>query len=481
MNNNIDVDLLESQFGSPLVQDGIDQIAELLNSKAQPDGSDPPDHEPWRTIYTTMTTSILGGVDHNSAWQNAISLYPVDIQFELTKLIQAAMQEIADAQEAAKSRKRIKTKQYLNQFKKLGYSFHLNTCDDSIVVEHNQARQRMDDLLFSQIYRGMADAGNYTQDDTQHCINIDARRNAFHPIRDYLKQLAWDGQPHIETLSNYFVDKDGVFRLWLRRWMIGAVARVFREGAQNAMLVLDGPQNIGKSTFVRWLCPIPGAHVESPIAPDNKDDFLKLITKWIWEVTELGSTVRKSDIEALKGFLTTEYVTVRPPYGRYALHKPALASFVGTINNSGGFLNDPTGSRRFNVCTVTQIDWGYQSLDIHQVWAEAYAAFVSGERWNLSPDEQKLRDSINDSYQVDDPVELAIYRFFEIDNTRLDWWLPTIDIIKILEDPYNGGIRSGSTLSTARAVAQTMAKLGCQKGRKQHGQLRGYTGIRIKP
>lgn len=473
---------LETHFGGQLDLDGRDAIAEYLALKSKPEDMELPQSEPWCAICEAMVKNIQNGDDHDTAWQNAIASlgYPVNVQFSLTTLVRNQVQEFLAAQQAAQSRKRIKTKQYLNQLRRLGYQFRLNSCDDMIWVDFQGKRQRMDDLLFSQVYRSMADVGNYTQDDTQHCINIDARNNAFHPVRDYLRGLAWDGHPHIQTLSNFFADKDGVFGLWLRRWLIGAVARVFRPGVQNAMLVLDGPQNIGKSTFVRWLCPISSTHVESPITPDNKDDFLKLISKWIWEVTELGSTVRKSDIEALKGFLTTENVTVRPPYGRYPLHKPALASFVGTINNSGGFLNDPTGSRRFNVCTITQIDWGYQNMDVHQVWAEAYAAYQAGEVWSLSRDEQQIRDNINESYQVDDPVEAAIQKLFDIDPTHLDWWMPSIDIIKMLEDPYNGGIRSGSTLGTARAIAQVMAKLGCQKARKNHGMVKGYTGIKAK-
>jgi predicted P-loop ATPase len=470
--------ILEEHFGSPVTQEGLDVLAELISTKSKP--AEPPDQEPWHSIYQTMTLNLDQGMDHDSAWQAAITQYPTPVQFGLTTMINAAIQDYQDQQQATKNRKRIKTKQYLQQFNKFDYEFLLNTCDDSIIVEHNHKQEKMSDLFLSQIYRQLADTGAYTEKETKHCINVAALRNAFHPVRDYLQTLSWDGQPNIENLSSYFVDKDGVFYLWLRKWLIGAVARVFKYGVQNAMLVLDGPQNIGKSTFVRWLCPVISMHVESPISPGNKDDDIKLITKWIWEVTELGSTVRKADIEALKGFLTTEQVTVRVPYGHFPINKPALASFVGTINNSGGFLNDPTGSRRFNVTTVTSINWDYQKLDINQIWAEAYAAFQLGEPWTLSKDEQKTRDQINETYQIDDPVEAAIFKLFEIDPSHLDWYLPTIDIVKVIEDPMQGGIRSGSTLSTARMVSQTLTKLGCMKSRKNHGTLSVYCGIRIK-
>lgn len=474
-----DAPVIEAFFNAPIDPDGLDALAEVMARKSKPT-EPPPSGEPWRTLYITLQKELQNGADHDSAWHVAIEPYPVNIQFELTSLARAAMQDILDQDQASTSRKRIKTKQYLAAFKKLDYRFALNQTDNSIWVEHKKQNQRLDDVLFSEVYRCVADSGNFTQADTEHCINVAASRNAFHPVKDYLKSLAWDGAPHIQTLADHFVDREGIFALWLRKWLIGAIARVFRAGTQNAMLVLDGPQNIGKSTFTRWLCPLADMYVESPISPDNKDDSIKLISHWVWEVTELGSTVRKSDIEALKGFLTTERVTVRKPYGHYPIHKPALASFIGTINNSGGFLNDPTGSRRFNVCTLTGIDWNYQKMDIHQVWAEVCVAYLAGESWTLNADEQKIRDQINDGYQVEDPVEAAILKLFEIDATRRDWWIATYDIVKQIEDPYLGGIRSGSTLSTARAVAQALVKLGCQPVKKNYG-IRGYIGVRQKP
>ena len=97
-------------------------------------------------------------------------------------------------------------------------------------------------------------------------------------------------------------------------------------------LVLDGPQGIGKSFLVRWLCPKERYYIEGGINTEDKDSLIRLASKWIWEVGELQATTRKADREALKDFISRRDVTVRPAYGRYDIVKPALASFIVTIN-----------------------------------------------------------------------------------------------------------------------------------------------------
>ena len=122
---------------------------------------------------------------------------------------------------------------------------------------------------------------------------------------------------------------------------MGAVARAYQK-TQSRLLILDGEQGIGKSHFVRWLAaPVKrdDLYIEGPINPDDKDSLVRLMTVWLWEVAELGGTTRKSDREALKHFLSQEQVTVRRPYGRYDLVKPALSAFIGTVNNEAGILN----------------------------------------------------------------------------------------------------------------------------------------------
>ncbi|RMD58011.1 hypothetical protein D6833_13335, partial [Candidatus Parcubacteria bacterium] len=282
-----------------------------------------------------------------------------------------------------------------------------------------------------------------------------------------------DGEPHIARLCRHFDDRQGVFDVWLRKWLIGAVARVFVR-AQNYMLVLDGPQGLGKSHFVAWLGSAqPRYFIEGPIQPDNKDFVLRLANRWIWEVSELGAVIRRADREALKAFITQREIVVRRAYGRYDLQKPAICSFIGTINDEAGFLNDPTGNRRFLVCSLTKIDWNYTKIDIHQVWAEAYHAFKCGETWKLTPDEQAVQTEINREYEQEDPVETLILSRFQVVPPEPHTWIATSSILEAIGlDTKNAG--------HARRVGAILRKLGCkrERGRLPNGQrVNGYWGL----
>ena len=181
------------------------------------------------------------------------------------------------------------------------------------------------------------------------------------------------------------------------RWLLGAVGRVV-NGDQNAMLVLDGPQGIGKSALVKWLGSVlPGVYCEESISPQEKDCLLRLTSTLVWEAGELDGTTRKHDVAALKHFLTRSTVIARRSYGRHDITKPVLTSFIGTVNTNGnGFLPDPTGNRRYLVLSLTGIDWSYpKCLDPRQVWAEAVARYQMGERGVLSAEEASYRDTVN--------------------------------------------------------------------------------------
>lgn len=483
-----DFEIINSHFGMDCSDVGdLDEVARLIAFKARPDPGYIEDGlPPWVDIYHNYLVALqANGGDHDSAWLDTVANYPPAVRMAIRNICQTLINQHTTQHLKARTKRKVKTKEYLAQFKKLGYEFSLNLIDDSIYVSYNSHQSILSDIEFSVVYRALVDAGmNVRENDLRHCINVAARQNAFHPIRDYLDSLSWDGQPHIAKLAEHFQDAYGIFPLYLRKWLIGAVARVYLRGVQNPMLVLDGAQGIGKSYFVRWLAPTLDVFNEGPIQPDNKDDQLRLMSVWIWEVKELGATFRKSDLEALKSFLTLESVRIRRPYGHYDIYKPAITNFVGTINNVEGFLADPTGSRRFNITKILSIDWSYKdNVDRDQVWAEAKAAFLDRESWMLSSEEQKIRNEINEDYSVEDPVENVLPLYFDIDPSRTDWRMDTAEIIRILEDPvYGAGLKLGGSRAASMMLARVMMKFGCEKQYRYQGdsKIRGYTGIRKK-
>ena len=376
----------------------------------------------------------------------------------------------------------MKTADYYAAFAKLGYDFRLNDMSDHVEVNG----QPITDTMAAKIRCDLRDLGISTVRVAEDAWTAKALEQRYHPIEDYLMGLTWDGRNHIERLCNWFTDAHPdpewpddpcpVFRVYLRRWLIGAVGKVL-DHSQNAMLVLDGPQNIGKSYFVRWLCSgLPGYFVESAIHPDDKDHKLMLASKFIWECQELASTTRRQDVDSLKSFLTMVEVTERAPYGHYDQIRPAMASFIGTVNNLGGFLTDRTGSRRFNACTLRKIDWKYSIwVDLDQVWAEAAHACQVGETGDLTEAEAGLRDRLNREYEVDSGVLDWIQRFYTITRDDADF-VPTYAMAAKLQE---GGFRGKPTDVLQREIGIELTRLGLAKGQRRLEGERppGYYGL----
>lgn len=470
-----DATVLETYQAEPDFLDGLEVISTWLALKQTPSQL-PPSGQPWRDIYTYMFQEIQAGTDIDSAYSESLQSLPSDVQISVTKAVSVRMKAILDFESQKGNKKRFKTKDYLQQLKHLGYQFKLNELDDTIEVNG----EPITDGMAATIRQQLRDAGMLRVNEAEDTYLAYAWKHKYHPVKEYLTSLAWDGQPHIENLALHFQDKYQMFPTWIRKWMIGAVAKVF-EAEQNPMLVIDGKQGIGKSEFVKWLAkPMIGYFTEGPVNPDDKDCQIRVAKYWIWEVSELGATTRKSDYEALKAFLTTRKITARKPYGRHDMTKPALCSFVGTINNSSGIFSDPTGSRRFLVSHILSIDWDYTKLDPNQVWAEAMAAYLAGETWLLTKDQMTKSIEINEEYDVAEPMEGLIKKYFEIDPGQTTWWMSTTDILEILEDPMYGRLK-GTTRGNAMAVAGAMTKMGLEKrkGANQRGQrVWGYVGIR---
>lgn len=363
------------------------------------------------------------------------------------------------------------TEQFIDLFREWGYFFAINDTDETIEING----QPMDDTKLDIIEARLMDEDIPTTH-ARKVMTLLADSNRYHPIKDYLRSLEWNGLPQIDVLATYFKDEDDIFPLYLKRFLIGAVAKVMTDGReQNFMLALDGYQNIGKSHLARWLCPIDKLFLESPLNPDDKDSRINLMRFWIWEVGELGSVTKRADREALKRFITTRIVDERPPYARLPIKKPAITSFIGTVNNEGGFLNDPTGNRRYAACTLTKIDWGYTQMDINQIWAEAYHLYQQGEPFTLTAEEVVKRDYINQKYMVAEPLDDMIERYFRIDPTQTgdDWALTAPAILEAME------LRPDDKALTMR-LATVLKGLGLERDREKQTINRPFGSERAR-
>jgi predicted P-loop ATPase len=196
---------------------------------------------------------------------------------------------------------------------------------------------------------------------------------------------------------------------------------------------------------------------------------------------ELGSTFRRSDLNSLKAFLTHPTVRVRVPYGKRDIVKPVTASYIGTINNVAGFLADPTGHRRFRVCTLTSIDWNYdQWIDVNQIWAQAVALWKNGETSALEKETSQLVTQINEKYEVDDPIAAAIFKWFNINPEQTDKTITTNEIIKELRSTSD--VTGEGDRAVAMRISEVLVKCGCEKTqiRINDKPVRAWQGVWAK-
>ena len=380
-------------------------------------------------------------------------------------------------------------KDYLNTLTNAGYKFSLNEMIDRIEVNGNQ----LTDSLHAYMMCELNERGLNNRNLASDAMFRGAKDNAYHPIKDYFESLVWDGQDHIAKLATYFTDdhdeivyadgsKRSVFHAWIYRWLIGAVGKIYNPlSYQNPMLILDGGQNAGKSYFALWLCPIEGMSIESPINSNDKDHFGYLSSKFIWSVSELGASFRRSDREALKAILTQNEVTYRPAFGRYSLTKPATASFIGSVNAESGLLNDASGYRRFLPVKLTSINWDYaKDINKDQLWAQAYHLYKSGEKHTLSPEEKQIHDILTKGYEYEDPISDYLQRYFNIDKDNTEWFTPTVDLIHTVKQM---GELKDNDKSIQMRLSRELDRLGLTKVvrrvtyKREKTQLRGYTGI----
>jgi len=253
-----------------------------------------------------------------------------------------------------------------------------------------------------------------SENDLRNALEMALNENAFHPIQDYLNSLTWDRVPRLETLFvRHLGSEDTPFvRAVTRKWFAAAVARVMRPGCKfDSCIVLVGPQNLGKSAFADVLS--RGWFNDSDINMNSKDGYDALQGSWIVELAELAS-VKRSDVETVKTFLSKREDTYRAAYARRAATFPRQCVFFGTTNEAE-FLKDRTGNRRFWPITVEhKLDRDALDAEADQIWAEAVQVWKSGEKLWLDTEalEEQLLE-VQGTRMVQDELEGQLLEYLD--------------------------------------------------------------------
>ena len=261
----------------------------------------------------------------------------------------------------------------------------------------------------------------------EEAIHIVANRNSYHPIKDFLNSLEWDGKERVRYALRHFLgadDSDYTYEI-LKFFMLGAISRVFRPGIKfDYIICVVGDQGAGKSTFFRLLA------VEDEWFTDDLKDlesgkvYEKLQGHWIIELSEMLATNNARSNEAIKSFLSRQNEIHRTPYERYPKDRPRQCVFAGTTNKISFLPSDRTGNRRFLPIACQESEAEVFILDneeesreyIRQMWAEVMEIWRSGKiRLKLSREmeaEVRQRQRLFMQEDVDAGLILAFMQDF---------------------------------------------------------------------
>lgn len=309
-------------------------------------------------------------------------------------------------------------------------------------------------------------------------IKLEASANRYNPLNELLLSLPdWDGDDYIGKLFGLMRIKDDELSCVLvRKWLYQALSLALYNSydepfGADGVLVLQGEQGIGKTSLVAGLGMRPELYkLGVRVDPDNKDTLIAATGAWICEMGEMETTLR-SDLEALKNFITAPFDEIRLPYGRKSEKNPRRTSFVGTCNNER-FLRDMTGSRRFwTVKLPCRIPYDEISrFPFGMLWKQVLCE-VKGQdtrqNFRLTSEEQERLAERNRGFDVplcaeDEVRDICAHAAAEPDKYVLE--LMTVTRFK----EWHGSLSHYSVEKIGRALK----KLGAEEVRKGKERLR---------
>lgn len=241
-----------------------------------------------------------------------------------------------------------------------------------------------------------------------------ATRNRYNPVLSAIQSVKWDGVDRVKQIYDIFRipanTEEGRYSRtfilkWLKQCVCGLYNNIDNPFSLDIILVFQGKQGIGKTRFFEMLA-LNSKYFGEGISldPRDKDSVMQATSKWLSELGEIGSTMRK-DMDSVKAFLTKSTDEYRTPYGRASLHYPRMTSFVGTVNDEQ-FLIDQTGNRRFVTIPIDPnlvIDYNTQIklFDALQLWSQIYEMVKDEEKsscFRLNEDEKRYLEKRNSEF-----------------------------------------------------------------------------------
>ena len=305
-------------------------------------------------------------------------------------------------------------------------------CNSSYMSSHWCDRDEAETLVYISDNYGIVP----TVKNFHTALSVVVYSESVHPIKEFFKELEEEYFPELETLtdSERYQHAETIFvkaletrdydytRTVTMLWLMGCINRILNPGCQfDFVLLFKGNQGIGKSSIIRKLAVKQEWYLRQTKI-DGKDALLALQGKWLVDLDEMNAT-RKSEVEAIKGFISATVDSFRMPYGYNYEDYPRQCVFAGTTNDDK-ILRDHTGGRRFLILECNAAEDNYQSFQrlsaideeyIRRVWAEAYYAY-----------NEKLKGDGKINLVLSSEMEAEARRLQEL-NTEGDEFIAKID------------------------------------------------------
>lgn len=309
-------------------------------------------------------------------------------------------------------------------------------------------------------------------------IRAEAEENKFHPVREHLDGLVWDGVPRLDDWLSDFIGVDKtLYSMSVSRYFLrGMVARIYKPGCKmDTALIMEGLQGGGKSTVATILAGGKQWFSDTVFVMGDKDSFQSLRGKWVYELAELDA-LGKAEATRAKAFISSSVDSYRAPYDRQTKDWARQCVFIGSTNQYE-YLKDSSGNRRYwPVLCHGEVNLEGFLVARDQLFAEAVAQFKAGERWYPSRQEQdELFTPEQEARELADPWLAAIARYIE-NNTFTE--VSTLDILTAALKVEISKIDGARQMTTRVGIC--MRKLGWGKERKTTG-TREYVYTRPKP
>jgi hypothetical protein len=299
-----------------------------------------------------------------------------------------------------------------------------------------------------------------------------AHKHSFHPVRQYLEGVFWDGKPRLDRwLVTYAGAADTpLVRAFGSKHLLAAVLRVLQPGAKHdAMLVLEGPQGIGKSSLIRALAGDDWFSDALTVGEESRKVIELTSGVWLGEIAELKGLGNR-EAEQVKAMLSRQSDRARLAYGRMMTDRQRQFVLFGSVNDSQ-YLRDLTGNRRFWPVRCGKIDEAALRRDRDQIWAEAAHRQAQDERIELPPDLWAAAAIEQDQRVLTDPWQMKLEPLLEGKVGHVE--IAQINQCLGLEAKHQNG-------QVGQRIAAIMARLGFARTRLRRNGARVYAYSNMK-